>query len=318
MPGADSMLRHTVTQPSMRASELDELAIRTGFRRRVRERCPDHEAFAMSLLERLPPDRWRLEWHLPWWLGEAFGLDDDVSRELVLSNVLGLASIRLDDDLADGEVTERDLDAARAVGAALFDAAIEPYRRRIPRDSTFWPAFVDVMAAWRSRGVERGSRTLVAAGAPLKVGAMATCVLAAREDALPALEALLDEVIESLVLDDHVADWEADVAAGRPNAFVHLAIGEPGPNPVATRRAVLVALLTTDALPRTFTRIVAGFQRAAGAARDLDNRLEPLAKALLVMADQARDRGAALAAHYRDLGDAAAKLLVPATDDRRS
>jgi hypothetical protein len=152
------MLRHTVTQPSMRASELDELAIRTGFRRRVRERCPDHEAFAMSLLERLPPDRWRLEWHLPWWLGEAFGLDADVSRELVLSNVLGLASIRLEDDLADGEVAERDLGAARAVGAALFDAAIEPYRRRIPRDSTFWPAFDGVMSTWRSRGSGRGPR----------------------------------------------------------------------------------------------------------------------------------------------------------------
>jgi hypothetical protein len=134
----------------------------------------------------------------------------------------------------------------------------------------------------------------------------------------PALEAILDDAIESLVLDDHVADWEADVAAGRPNAFVDLAIGTPAPDPAATRRAVLVALLTTDVLPRTFTRIVAGFQRAAGVAREVDSGLEPLAGALLVMSDEARDRGAALTAHYRDLGDAAAKLLIPATDDRRS
>ena len=89
-------------------------------------------------------------------------------------------------------------------------------------------------------------------------------------------------------------------------------------DPATVRRAVLVALMTTDTLPLTFTRIVAGFQRAAGMARDLDAGLAPLADALLQMAQDARARGSGMAAHYRDLGEQAAKLLISGPKDGRS
>ena len=305
--------------PPPRADELDVLAIKTAFRRRVRERCPEHEDFGITLLGRLTPERWRLEWYAPWWLGQAFRLDPAVSRDLVLSNVLGLASIRLEDDLRDAEIAPHEIVAARELTAALFDAAVEPYRRRFERESPFWEHFARLIEAWRERGHERGPRALVAVGAPLKIGGIATCLLAHRDSLVPTLEALFDDAIESLVLDDHVADWEADVEAGRWNAFVDLMVPlEEQGDPATVRRAVLVALMTTDTLPLAFTRIVAGFQRAAGTARDLDAGLAPLADALLQMAQDARARGSGMAAHYRDLGEQAAKLLISRPKDGRS
>ena len=306
------------TAPLPGAGELDVPAIKTAFRRLIRERCPEHEEFALALLERLPPERWRLEWRAPWWLGQAFGLDPVVSRDLVLSNVLGLASIRVEDDLADAEVPLHEAIAARDVRAALFGAAVELYRRRFERGSPFWEHFDRLLAAWRDRGrFEAG--TLTAVGAPLKVGAIATCLLSGRDADVPEIEGLFDDAIESLVLDDHVADWEPDLAAGRWNVFVESTVGsDQSRDPAAVRRRMLVALMTTDAVPRTFTKIVAGFQRAAGRARALDPRLAPLADALDAMADDARDRGAGMARHYQELGDQAAKLLRPASRDARS
>lgn len=292
----------------------------------IRRRCPEHAAFARQVYERLTPDRWRLEWNLPWWIGRAFGLDPIVAGDLGVSNVLGLAAIRIRDDLADGEVAERDVEAARDVSDALMEAALAPYRRHFDAGTPFWRRFDQLMTVWgEGEGTTRpdASRSASSIGAPLHVGAMAACLLTERADAIPDVAAIVDDAIESLVLDDHVADWEADVAAGRWNAFVaSLGAGggesAPSADPASVRRAVLVTLLTTDALPRTFDRIVAGYLRAAGGARALDARLAPLVDALEAMASDARGRGAQVSGHYRELAERAARLLEPAGADGRS
>ena len=296
----------------------DPRAVGLAFDAVIRRRCPEHAAFARQVFERLTPERWRLEWNLPWWVGRAFGLDPIVAGDLVVSNVLGLAAIRIRDDLADGEVAARNVEAARDVSDALLEAALAPYRRRFEPGTPFWRRFDELMTAWRE-GTEQpdAPRSTTSTGAPLQIGAIAACLLTERADAIPAVEAIVDDAVESLVLDDHVADWEADVAAGRWNAFV-ASLGVPASDPASTRRAVLVALLTTDAAPRTFERIVAGYLRAAGRARALDARLTPLADALEGMASDARTRGAQVSGHYRELAERAAKLLEPAASDGRS
>lgn len=277
----------------------------------------------MQLLERLAPGRWTLEWYLPWWLGNALGLEAAVTRELVLSNVLGLGSIRLQDDLADGEVADEAVDDTRALATALYEAALEPYRAWFAAASPFWNHLGARMQAWRvaSDGTdEPGGPALAARGAPLHIAAFGACLLAGRIEAYAPLEACLDRALEALVRYDHLADWEADLDAGRWNAFVAATTSE---SPAAgTRRrdrtATYVAMLTTDAVARWFGRIDEGLLGAASIADTLSPPVPPLGAHLRTFAAGLRVQGAAIHERYRDLGDAAAKHLFRTPADARS
>jgi hypothetical protein len=272
----------------------------------------------MRLMERLAPERWMLEWHLPWWLGHALELDSDVVRAFVLSNVLGLGSIRLQDDLADGEVAHGNVAAATALSATLYQAAIEPYRSAFRSGSPFWAHLEGSMAAWRAASGEEGQ--LAARGAPLKISAFAICLLAARVDLYPDLDRLLDDALEALVLYDHIADWQADLEAGRWNAFIAgISAGPQVPaERVRHRRAVLVAMMTTDAIAIHIGRVEAGVLRAADRADNLGVPVPALATHLRRFACQAGEQGRDLQAHYRELGDRAARLLLDPPVDGRS
>lgn len=303
---------------STEVPELDIDAVRAAYERRVHDLRPDHAALAIRLLERLPPDRWMLEWHLPWWLGHALELEPDLVRSVVLSNLLGLGSIRLQDDLADGDVAARDIATMSALGATLYEAAIEPYRSRFPAGSPFWAHLEDSMGAWRAATGEEGH--LAARGAPLKISAFAVCLLAERSDLYPELDRLLDDALEALVLYDHIADWQADLEAGRWNAFV-AGISEGPQVPaerVRHRRAVLVAMMTTDAIAVHIGRVEAGVLRAADRADNLGVPVPALATHLRGFARQAGEQGRDLQAHYRDLGDRATRLLLDPPVDGRS
>ena len=81
--------------------EIDVERVSAAYEARVRAVLDGDFPAALHLTDRLHPQRWALEWNLPMWLGDAFGLEPRVSAEIRLSNVLGLASIRLSDDLAD-------------------------------------------------------------------------------------------------------------------------------------------------------------------------------------------------------------------------
>lgn len=272
---------------------------------------------ALDLLERLPPARWTLEWYLPLWLGRAFRLDDSVSNEVVLSNVLGLASIRLQDDLADGEVATDDRVGARALATALYDAALEPYRAPFDAGSPFWSHLDRRMTAWRAA---HPGPDLAARGAPLHVGAVAVCLHADRMDVYRALEPCLDHALEALVRYDHVADWESDLDAGRWNAFV--AAASPGRQVPGARdrhrAATYVAMLTSDVVVTWFDQIDDGLARAVAIADSLDPPVPPLVDHLRSFAPRVRAHGAAIHERYRELGDEAAKRLFPMPADARS
>ena len=71
------------------------------------------------LLDRISPPNWALEWSLPGWLGNAHGLDISTIADLTLANVFGLAYIKLQDDLLDGEVGGDDRQAALLLSSVL-------------------------------------------------------------------------------------------------------------------------------------------------------------------------------------------------------
>lgn len=299
--------------------ELDIAGVSAAYERRVREACPDQLAPGLRLLDRLQPARWMLEWHLPWWLGQAFRLDPDDAAEIVLSNVLGLGSIRLQDDLADGDIPAEDVASAGILSATLYEAALEPYRSRFQPASPFWIHLDSSMADWRAATRDE-DRRLAARGAPLTISVVAVCLLADRPDAFPALDQCLGHALEAMVLYDHVADWEADLHTGRWNAFVAgVSSASPTPgNREARRRAVLVAMMTTDALGAHVARIEAGMLRAAALADALEVPVPALGAFFRAFAIDARVRGTAWERHYHDLGERAAKLLLNPNADVRS
>lgn len=290
----------------------------------VRVDCPDLEPPARRLFARIQPPRWELEWELPRWLGAAFGLSDRVVTDIVVSTVLGLGSIRLQDDLVDGDVPPGEIDGARLLQAVLFDAALERYRAMFGVGSPFWAEVDRRMQQWHAATQGSGpgdagagrpvpdAGHLATRGAPLHVSAYAVCLAADRPDLYAALGRSLDHLLEAQVLYDHVVDWEADLDAGRWNAFVAaLSRGPDGPaDRERCRIAVRVSLMTSRDADAYFAGIGDQLSRASDDAERLPIPVPRLVEHLRSMATQFDVHAAAYREHYRELGDRAARLLV--------
>lgn len=303
------------------AAGLDIERFFSAYRAQVSESCPDGLSLGLRLWPRLDPQRWSLEWHLPVWLGDPLGLPRDVSNEIVMSNVLGLAAVRLLDDLADGDAEPADRAAATCLADALYAAALAPYSRLLADHPSFWSRLDAWMAEWRSstlgghgrEACEGQSRRedLASRGAPLKISALGICILAGREADFGRVGACLDHALTAMVLYDHACDWEEDLAAGRWNAFVAAAAGGADRRDRGvTRTRVLAALMAGQAMSRYFARISFELEVARTAARSLN--LVALAGHLGALRSTLGTEGAALEAHYGQLGTRAAHLLFPA------
>ena len=295
----------------MDVPDLDVASVTAAVEARAAATCGDDLALAIRTLRRLPPARWALEWQLPWWLGHAWELEPEVAEALVVSNVLGLVAIRLRDDLDDGDVPRDDVEAARRVSTVLFDAALDAYRYRFQPTSPIWPFLDRAMAEFRhaSDGRALPAQRLGGRAAPLRIGAFAVCLLSGRSYVRSGLKACLDQALAALVRYDQACDWEADLEAGRWNAFVASLVDRPQ-NPeqrAANRSAVLAALMTRGAA-RTELELVATHSAAAA---DMATRLgcAPLAEFLSDYASRATRQGEALDAHYRMAATTAAQIF---------
>jgi hypothetical protein len=302
--------------------KLDIAAITAACEQRVLAACPEHIGSARGFLESLRPDDWAVEVFLPWWLGEAFGLDRETAWELVLGNVLGLAALRLQDDIADDDIDPGDVATATALSTTFYRGAIALYQARFEAGSPLWRELDREMAHWRAatqgqvRGVpafDVGSpdawRRLAQRGAPSKISAFAACLLAGRSRAFPVLDECLDHGLAAKVLWDHVEDWRDDLAAGRWNAFVATMTTEPQVPRLreANRSAVLLALMTSDAIPTYFARI----QHESLLAATLSDQLQigPLSAHFRDFGAKTLEQGAMLHYHYRSQVERATVLL---------
>lgn len=286
---------------------LDCDAITADVLRRIAGRGPRLEGLAKGHLARLTPDRWTIEWHLPSWLGRRLGLDPRLTEALTRSNVLGLLSIRLEDDLEDGEVPPAEIADARALARVAFEGALAEYEPWFDSESPIWSFLERSMAKRRAGG---GSRDLAVRGAPLKIAGYACCLHAERLDLWPTLERSLDGAITALVLYDDFWDWEIDLAAGRWNAFVAAVVGpeQTRAGPDRNRAVVLAAMLTRAVLGEHF----GAARKTAIDAASLADRLEvtELGEFLTSWAARTSEQGAQVADHYRQAGDRATRLLL--------
>ncbi len=258
------------------------------FLQTVQRVAPARASLARRTLRRIPPTRWQIEWFLPYWLGESFGLDKKIAREFVLSNVLGLAAIRLYDDLADAEVRADETNSVTELAGALYAAALEVYHPFFSPGSPFWISVDAHMSAWRAATARvnqlhmrdlmslhtlesDAAQSLAQLGAPLKIPARAICELTGWEH-FEALDELLDHAFLAAVLHDHVVDCQADLEAGRWNLFVAAVSLLPQDRAsVTANRARVAEAWMTGETPRVFFENIARHVRRA---QELNRALE--------------------------------------------
>ena len=87
-----------------RVPGLDVAGISAVYERHIRETCGGMFPAALQLRNRLDPERWKLEWHIAAWVGEALSVDAAIWQRITVANVLGLAAIVMLDDIEDGEL----------------------------------------------------------------------------------------------------------------------------------------------------------------------------------------------------------------------
>ena len=258
------------------------------------------------MLERLDVTHWELEWHLPRWLGDWLGIDRRLSDKLILGNVLGLASLRLRDDIRDAELAVGSAQEAARLADELHSAALDVYRRAVPAGSTLWAELDRLMAAWRGSTPDWSG--LAARGAPLKVCAIAVCELARQMELYARVEPCLDEALLAMALYDDAVDWPADLTAGRWNAFVERANPDArSSEPARARVVVLAAMMMTDVVADYFAAIHDGFARAAELAVELE--IPDLAAFLNHKLLDIDAQAVTMASDYRVLGDKAVAAM---------
>ena len=108
-------------------SDADMLAVRASYGSALERFPPLLTDDGKRVLDRISSSGWTLEWRLPRWLGDAFGLQSDVSRALVLANVYGLGYVRLQDDLVDGDLCTGCRRSAIPLATALFQQWMPQY-----------------------------------------------------------------------------------------------------------------------------------------------------------------------------------------------
>ncbi len=240
MPDGD-VLQEPPIPPAPVLPAAEVLAAGEGYIAACRSAPPRLAAAAAAWLEQIRPPEWALEWSLPYWLAESMQLSPETMRKLMLSNVIGLAYIRLQDALADGEPAAQIEPALGPLLATLLYGRWMQAYRGLCDSPRFWELFDSYMAEWLVATAgedalagpafqayeEADFLRLAHRGAPLKACAAAACLLAGREADLPALAGALDHLLVGAVLLDHAHDWPADLAAGRYNAFVAYASALP-------------------------------------------------------------------------------------------
>jgi hypothetical protein len=268
------------TPPCLASAEIE--AVTDLYRAALAGLPPPLIELAWSLLPRISPPRWAVEWSLPRWVGDAVGLTPEVSRRLALGNALGLTYVRIQDDLLDGETAGADPAAWRLLSKAVYGRWLALYAELLGCCPTFWDELATCLtewieATWRSlypsarrfQDFDANDwRCLGQRGAPLKICLAAACLLADRTERLPALTAGVEELLTASVLLDQAVDWERDLEAGRHNVFIAYASALPQTaEPRADVRQAVLATLQVGAGVTPYYRLIR--DRLANARRQL-------------------------------------------------
>jgi hypothetical protein len=239
---------------------------------------------AYETLAAISRPNWALEWGLSRWVGEAMGLASEEVESLVLANIYMLAFGRILDDVVDGEHRPADCGPGHSalMMSALHHLWLSQYANVLadagPRGRGFWTYFRQYMSEWLSALMQDTHpehtfscyekadwEWLAWQGAPLKICCAASCILSAREDAIPPLAAAVDDIMIAVEMLDATFDWLGDLDAGRYNCFVAYCSDLPQtPEHIDRNRRAVLEEIHLGKAAKPFFDMMCG--RLAGAA----------------------------------------------------
>jgi hypothetical protein len=276
-----------------------------------------------DLLSGLATSDWELEWSLPRWLAEPLALSEDVVGRLVAANALGLGYVRLIDDCRDRENARLEFADMERLANVFYRAAIGVYLELLGPHAWFWSQVGKFLHQWRAVGFDDVSidvfhaagaqvQRLAHLGSPLHIGGAAVCAISGQEARLAEMTLPIHHYLIASVLLDHMADWQEDLQAGRPNLFVRALLhDEPsGWQPPRATMQLREAFLRTRPVQDYLGLVARHFHIALFLSRD--QRLHGLAKYLEIR-EQAtkRDTENLVQAIQGTLDQAAEMLFKP-------
>jgi uncharacterized protein len=252
---------------------------------------------------------------LPFFLAEALPFEGalDAARTMALGNAFGAAHFLAQDDEMDGDARPSPSDCCLS-DRSLILFMLE-YGRLFRGDGSFAFSFVEPLVGylreyfasleWRKEVLESPEgRDAVSGGAlpatlemlgrgmsPLKVCPAAVAALSGRNDALPAMESVIDRFHTAYQLADDLEDLEADLEAGRwsvPSWLLAAAARLEEPPPASRVGDVLLSQAGAATLALVAGEIDRHYAMAAEAA--LAFGAEGLASHLERRRDESRER----------------------------
>jgi hypothetical protein len=170
---------------------------------------------------------------LPFWLKDAFDLDQDTCRLIAQAHIFAAFYFLTQDQVMDAGPEEYK-GHLLPQGTLFFLDAMAPYRSLFDSDSPFWTfleKYISELAesvCWereqhwgQAKEYKKGDLLRLARkAAPLKTPCAAMSLLAGRQEDIGPLEKMVDHVLVALQLMDDLRDWREDLARGNYTYFL--------------------------------------------------------------------------------------------------
>lgn len=172
---------------------------------------------------------------LPFWVNYNCKLERDALRKISLANTFMMLFAFTQDDVMDNDIGSLDKADMLSLGNLFFTDFIELYRDVLGADPRFWRYFRLHMRKWAEAvaSEKRGFRisdnlldeeilSVVSGKAdPVKLAAVAVCVMTDREEWIDKFSMAVDRVLFSLQIADDCADWREDLKNRNTNLLLH-------------------------------------------------------------------------------------------------
>lgn len=181
---------------------------------------------------------------LPFWVGDVFGVELEICRQIALANLFGLLHFVAQDHLSDGQSPITEIPSLAISGTLLQQQMYNHYLQCFPPETQFWSLMNKYWQEWaESIAWERqvgafspptDENLLRAArkAAPLKISTSGIAILSNREDQIPNLEKAIDMMHMVMQMADDMTDIAEDIAGNRFNTLLStmISIGAFDPN----------------------------------------------------------------------------------------
>lgn len=173
---------------------------------------------------------------LPFWVGDAFGVEMEKRRQIALANLFGLLHFVIQDHLSDGGCPVTEIPGFAISGTLLQQQMYNHYLECFPPPTPFWSflskywlEWADSIAWERQVGAfsspsEDDLLRAARKAAPLKICTSGMAILSNRESQIPELEKAIDMMHMVVQMADDMADLAEDIAGNRFNTLLNTGI----------------------------------------------------------------------------------------------